>query len=59
MTAHLKGKGAKLASVESVAKQIVDAIETGKPLVYTPRKWQLIMSIIQHLPRVFFNKLDI
>jgi hypothetical protein len=59
MTAHLKGKGAKLASVESVAKQIVDAIETGKPLVYTPRKWQLIMRIIQHLPRVFFNKLDI
>ncbi len=59
MTAHLKGKGANLASVESVAKQIVDAIDTGKPLVYTPRKWRLIMSIIQHLPRVVFNKLEI
>jgi short-subunit dehydrogenase len=59
MTAHLKGKGAKLAPVEDVAKQIVDAIDAGRPLVYTPRKWQLVMSIIQHLPRAVFNKLDI
>lgn len=59
MTAHLKGKGAKLAPVEGVAKQIVDAIEKGTPLVYTPRKWQLVMSIIRHLPRAVFNKLDI
>jgi len=59
MTAHLKGKAAKLAPVEDVAKQIVDAIEAEKPLVYTPRKWLLIMSIIRHLPRAIFNKLDI
>lgn len=59
MTAHLKGKGAKLAPVEGVAKQIVEAIETGKPLVYTPKKWLLVMSVIQHLPRAIFNKLDI
>ena len=59
MTAHLKGKGAKLAPAEDVAKQIVDAIEAEKPLVYTPRKWLLIMSIIRHLPRAIFNKLDI
>jgi short-subunit dehydrogenase len=59
MTAHLKVKGAKLAPVEDVAKQIVDAIEAEKPLVYTPTKWLLIMSIIQHLPRTIFNKLNI
>lgn len=59
MTAKLKGKGAKLAPVESVAKQIVDAIDAEKPLVYTPRKWLLIMSIIQHLPGAIFKKLDI
>lgn len=59
MTAHLKDKGANLASVESVAKQIVGAIEAGKSLIYTPRKWRLVMSIIQHLPRVVFNKLEI
>lgn len=59
MTAHLKSKGASLASVDSVAKQIVDSIETGKAQVYTPGRWLLIMTIIQHLPRTIFNKLEI
>lgn len=59
MTAHLKGKGAKLASVESVAKQIVEGVEAGKPVIYAPGKWCLIMMIIRHLPAAVFNKLDI
>jgi hypothetical protein len=59
MTADLKGKGAKLASVESVASQIVDGVEAGKAIVCTPGKWLLIMKVIQHLPRAPFNKLDI
>lgn len=59
MTAHLKGKGANLAPVEVVAKQILDAVEAGKPIVYAPGKWQLIMMVIRHLPAFVFNKLDI
>lgn len=59
MTAHLKDQGAKLASVESVARQIVAGVGSGKPVVYTPRKWWLIMGVIQHLPRAIFNRLDI
>ena len=59
MTAHLKSQGAKLASVGDVAQQIVDSIEQGKSVTYAPRKWQLIMLIIRHLPRVIFNKLNI
>ena len=59
MTAHLKGQGATLASVESVAKQIVDGIKAGKPVVYAPGKWWLIMLIIRHLPSVIFNRLNI
>jgi decaprenylphospho-beta-D-erythro-pentofuranosid-2-ulose 2-reductase len=59
MTAHFKGKGAKLASVESVAKQIVDGIEAGKPVIYAPGKWWLIMMIIRHLPATIFNKINI
>jgi hypothetical protein len=59
MTAHLKSQGAKLATVETVAQQIVDAIEQGKSVTYAPRKWQFIMLIIRHLPRLIFNKLDI
>jgi short-subunit dehydrogenase len=59
MTAHLKGQGAKLASVEDVAEQIVTAIEQGKPLAYVPGKWQLIMWVVRHLPAFVFNKLNI
>jgi short-subunit dehydrogenase len=59
MTAHLKGKGAKLASVESVAKQIVEGVEAGKPVIYAPGKWWLIMMVIRHLPALVFNKMDI
>lgn len=59
MTAHLKGKGAKLASVEEVAQQIVTGIAAGKPLIYVPGKWRLIMLLIRNLPTFAFNKLDI
>jgi NAD(P)-dependent dehydrogenase (short-subunit alcohol dehydrogenase family) len=59
MTAQLKGAGARLAPVEGVAKQIVEGVEAGKPTVYAPGKWWLIMMIIRHLLAFVFNKLDI
>lgn len=59
MTAHLKGQGARLASAQSVARQIVKAVESGQPVVYAPAKWLLIMTIIRLLPRAVFNKLNI
>lgn len=59
MTAALKDQGVKLASVESVAADIVTAIEKGKTVVYTPGKWWLIMMIIRHLPVFVFNKMNI
>nr|VFK61439.1 MAG: hypothetical protein BECKTC1821F_GA0114240_10589 [Candidatus Kentron sp. TC] len=59
MTAHLKSKGAKLAPVESVAKQIVEGVESGKPVIYAQGKWWLIMMVIRHLPTFLFNKMEI
>jgi hypothetical protein len=59
MTANFKSKGAKLAPVGDVANQIVDSIELGRVLIYTPRKWKLIMMIIKHLPFAIFKKLNI
>jgi len=58
MTAHLKQQGG-FAKVEDVAKVIVNAINQGKPVVYAPAKWALIMMIIRHLPSFVFNKLNI
>lgn len=57
MTSHLSPHG--LAPVEQVARRIVEAIAQGQPLVYTPAKWWLIMTVIRHLPRAIFNKLNI
>jgi short-subunit dehydrogenase len=59
MTASLKLQGLKLASVDEVAKDIVKAVEKKRAVVYAPKKWQLIMWVIRHIPTFIFNKLDI
>lgn len=59
MTEHLLQKGAKLTPVDQVAGVIVKAIANGKPQVYVPRRWSLIMQILRHIPRFAFNKLNI
>jgi short-subunit dehydrogenase len=59
MTSDLKAKGQKMASVEQVAQDIVNGIAAGKPVIYTPGIWQIIMLVVMHLPRVIINKLNI
>lgn len=59
MTAHLKQQGGKMASVEEVAQAIVAGAEAGASVVYAPRKWQVIMMVIRHLPAFVFNKMNI
>ena len=59
MTAHLKGKGAKLAPVADVAASIVRGVDQGRAVVYVPGKWRVIMMVIIHMPAFIFNKLNI
>lgn len=59
MTVHLKSTGATLASPQLVAKCIIDGIENKVPTIYAPKKWSVIMLVIQHIPRFIFNKLNI
>lgn len=49
----------RLASVEGVAREIVEGIKSNKPIIYTPKKWKIIMLIIKNLPSFVFNRLDI
>ncbi|MFL6088976.1 MAG: SDR family NAD(P)-dependent oxidoreductase [Aeromicrobium sp.] len=56
MTDHLRGGSMALAKVETVARDIVSAVDRGRPVVYTPRKWALIMTIIRLLPRQIFHR---
>lgn len=58
MTSNLKVKGQKMASVEQVAQDIVKGIATGKSLIYTPKKWQLIMLMVMHIPKFIFKNLN-
>lgn len=59
MTAHLKGNGTKLAPVELVALEIIEGINKAKAVIYTPKKWKVIMLIIKHIPDLIFKKTNI
>jgi decaprenylphospho-beta-D-erythro-pentofuranosid-2-ulose 2-reductase len=59
MTAHLKRDGARLADPAAVAAAIVRGMGAGKPVVYAPAKWWLIMMVIRHLPRAVFHRMNI
>ncbi|SFC02724.1 hypothetical protein SAMN04487968_103124 [Nocardioides terrae] len=56
MTDHLRGGRLSLAKVETVAGDIVRGVEGGRPVVYTPRRWRLIMAVIRLLPRPVFER---
>jgi decaprenylphospho-beta-D-erythro-pentofuranosid-2-ulose 2-reductase len=55
----MKAGGARLASVDMVAQEIIDAVECGQAVAYVPGKWFLVMMIIRHLPQLMFDKLNI
>lgn len=59
MTAHMTAQASRMAKPEQVARCIVDGMRAGKPVIYAPAKWALIMLVIRHLPRFVFNKMDI
>lgn len=43
---------------EGVARTVVKAIESGKPLVYAPGMWRLVMLVIRLLPRFVMRKIN-
>lgn len=59
MTAHLQAQGQKMAPVQDVARHIVKGLRAGKPVIYTPPIWFVIMMVIKHLPRFVFNRMKI
>lgn len=58
MTAHLP-KGPLWAQPAAVARQIVRAMDSGKPVLYTPGFWRLIMAIIVHVPERLFMRVKL
>lgn len=58
MTAHL-ATSTRLAPVDKVAACIEKGVRAGRPVVYAPPLWALIMLVIMHLPRFVFNRMKI
>jgi short-subunit dehydrogenase len=42
---------------DAVAAQVLRAVEKGRPVVYAPRIWALIMLVIRLLPRFVMRKI--
>lgn len=42
---------------EAVARDVVAALQSGTPVVYTPRIWALIMLVIRSLPRFIMRRI--
>lgn len=59
MTAHIKSKNTRFSNPVEIANNIVSGIESGKSIIYAPKKWWLIMMFIRHLPSFIFNRLNI
>ncbi len=56
MTDHLQGGRMTLAKAETVGHDIVAAVDDGSPVIYTPRRWRIIMTIIRLMPRQMFHR---
>lgn len=57
MTAGLKAPPFS-GEPEQVARAVVRAMDQGKPLIYAPGIWRLIMLVIRHLPRFVMRKIS-
>jgi short-subunit dehydrogenase len=42
---------------EGVARDVLRALDAGRPVVYTPRAWALVMAVIRRLPRFLMRRL--
>jgi decaprenylphospho-beta-D-erythro-pentofuranosid-2-ulose 2-reductase len=43
---------------EQVARDVVRALDKGKPVLYTPGMWALVMLVIRFLPRFIMRKIN-
>lgn len=56
MTAHLAQGGPLWAKPDTIARDIVRAIEWGRPVLYTPWFWRPIMFAVRNVPRPLFHR---
>ena len=52
-------KGMLWSAPEAIARDIVDAVDRKRDVVYLPAFWRLIMMLIRHIPERIFKKLSL
>ncbi len=58
MTDHL-ANSARFADPEQVARDIVRALELRAPdVLYTPKIWRYVMTVVQRIPETIFKRLS-
>ncbi len=48
-----------VADPRIVGEQIVEALERGENVIYLPRFWRGIMTVLRHVPEAIFKRLDL
>ena len=56
MTAHLPQQGPLWARPETVARDIVRAVDRRQAVLYTPWFWRWIMLAVRSTPRFLFHR---
>jgi NAD(P)-dependent dehydrogenase (short-subunit alcohol dehydrogenase family) len=56
MTAHIEKKGALWSPPQKVAALIRRSVDSGRPIVYAPGYWRLIMAVIKAVPSAIFHR---
>lgn len=59
MTAQMELPPKLTAEPEEVAKDIFDAQQKGRDILYTKRVWRIIMLVIKHIPERIFKRLSL
>lgn len=57
MTEGLDRSGPLWVEPRAIAEALVDGISAGRPVLYLPRLWRLIMAVVRAIPRPIFVKL--
>src|SRR6202140_5469138 len=58
MTDHI-ANATRFADPELVARDIVRALEQRSPdVIYTPKIWRYVMTVVEHIPEVVFKRLS-
>ncbi|AXS42016.1 SDR family NAD(P)-dependent oxidoreductase [Breoghania sp. L-A4] len=59
MTQAMSKDGSLWSTPDDVARSIVEAVRSQRPVAYVPGRWRCIMLVVRHLPRTVLSRLGL